>query len=391
MIARRLANWLARRFACLRRGPAAPLPAIDQLRRLTLLKIDAIGDFILSTAFLRPLAQKLPEIKITLIVRAPVGSVARQQFPDWKIVEIPARETASRNAFLQRGVRARLMALEKADLLVDLRAWRDYSDALIASWVPAACKVAIDNAGGERFKPFTFRGERDIYDVLLSRAAPLPGEAGDLANYRIIQHALFGDQPVFPTRPSLVVPPADAATTAELLQERCGIEPASPYVVVCPGTSSATKEYPTAHLATALIEGLAGCAMPVLIAGSAADDRTTKPLFAALAGKLQTRDVAQFFSLPQHVALIAGARMVVTMDSCHVHIAGAFGVPCVCILGGGQYGEFGPWGESARFRWVSHPMDCYGCDWRCIHARPLCVQEIPPAQVAAAIRGCLQS
>ena len=383
---RRIVLWLARRMAKLRSGPAAAIPARENIRRIAVLKLDRIGDFILATAFLRPLAEQ-SRAEVTLIVRKPNGSIARQQFPGWKIVELPARETAWRNAFSQ-GVRAQLADLEKADLLVDLRAWRDYSDAVIASWVPAGCRVAVGNAFPPTLASVTFPHEEQIYDHLLPGIPSLPGEARDLANHRALRNAILGENSA-PAFPKLAVPPGDIAAMENLLHDRCGIAHGSPYAVVCPGTSSTVKEYPTAKLAAALTDGFAGCDLPLLIAGTPEDARTTQPLLAALAGKLRAVDATRVFSLPQHLALLARARLVVTMDSCHVHIAGALSVPCVCVLGGGQYGEFGPWGEGPLFRWVSEPMACYGCNWQCIHDRPLCVQEIPPARVAAAIREVL--
>ncbi len=383
---RRLALWLARRVAKLRTGPAAAMPSRDNIRHITVLKLDRIGDFIFATAFLRPLAEQM-SAAVTLIVRKPNGSIAKQQFPGWKIIELPARETAWRNIFRQ-GARTQLSGLENADLLVDLRAYRDYSDAVIASWVPAACRIAIENAFPAALASVTFPHEAQIYDLLLPRISALPVEARDLANQRALRNAVLGTSPE-PALPRLVLPHAEAKAAAKLLHERCGIAPESHYVVICPGTSSSIKEYPTAKLADALLDGFKDCELPLLIAGTSEDMRTTKPLIAALAGKIRAVDATGIFPLPQHLALLASARLVVSMDSCHVHIAAALGTPCVCIFGGGQFGEFGPWGESPRLRWVHEKMDCYGCEWLCIHPRPLCVQEIPPSRIAAAIREVL--
>ncbi len=385
---RRIALWLARRVASLRIGRAAALPSQRQLRRVTVLKLDRIGDFILATAFLRPLAETT--ISVTLIVRKPNGDVARQQFPNWDIIELPGRETASRNIFCHRGVRALVSALEKADLLVDLRAYRDYSDAVIASWVPATCKLAIVNAFPVALTSVTFPREDQIYDILLPSSPPLLGEVRDLTNHRTLRNALLGESSM-PAMPSIFVPPEDALTTKNLLEAQCGIAPDEAYVVVCPGASSAVREYPAAHLAAALKAGLIGGDFRVVIAGSAGDKPAVARLISSLSGAVPYVDATNKLTLRQHIALLAGARAVICMETSHVHIVGALGVPCVCVMGGGHFGEFGPWGESHRFRWVYERMACYNCEWQCIHSRPLCVEEISPERIASAIREVLHA
>jgi ADP-heptose:LPS heptosyltransferase len=139
-------------------------------------------------------------------------------------------------------------------------------------------------------------------------------------------------------------------------------------------------------LGAALLGGLKSFpGIPIVVAGSRADIRTTAPLVAELQDKRAVHDATGLFSLEENIALIAGARALVGMDSCHIHIAGALGTPAVGILGGGQFGDFAPWGESARFRWVHHRMECYGCNWICPFPQAHCLHNMPPDEIAAAI------
>jgi heptosyltransferase II len=87
-------------------------------------------------------------------------------------------------------------------------------------------------------------------------------------------------------------------------------------------------------------------------------------------------------SLRDHLALVSLAAVVLTMDSSTAHIAGALERPAVVILGGGHPGFFGPWGNPERFRWLRNPLPCYGCNWTCVMERPLCIEDIPPAEIA---------
>lgn len=371
--------------AGVRNRRAVPLPDIGGIKRLTFLKLDGIGDLVLATTTLRAVEEKFPNLQTTLIVRVPNGALAKQQFPNWEIIELPARDKPSVNLF-RHGSRRQLKRLAQADLLVDLRAYRDYSDSILASWIPARCKVGLENAYPATLSTALIPRETHIFDQLIPRPEPT-SDAHDLMNHRALLKAVFGIQAEGKT-PSLKLPIADTASVTAKLRERLGA-PVGKYAVICPGTSSVTKESPTATLATALREGLAGWDGPILIAGGSGDDRSTKPLLDTIRDDPRVHDVTRLFSLPEHVALLGGASLIVTMDSCHVHIAGAFGIPCVCIFGGGQFGEFGPWGESARFRWVYRRIACYGCQWICPFPQPNCLHDIPPTAIAQAIREVL--
>lgn len=383
-------HWLARLAASRRTGGRGRLPEPAELKTVTLLKPDRIGDFVLSTGALNALRDALPAARFTLITRSPSGEIARQQYPDWRIIELPARENAFRNIFAHRGVRSELRRLPESDLLVDLRAFRDYSDAVLASWISARFKLALRNAFPDSFALYCYPGEDTIYDELIPPDAATSGECNDLAGLRTLVSRVLDSKAA--VRPMLAISASDASAVKERLAEKFGLAPSAPYVLVYPGTSSAVKEIPASHLGAALLAALESAPeLPVVIGGSAADIRTTGPLIAELRDRRTVYDATGLFSLTENVALIASARALVGMDSCHIHMAGALGIPAVGILGGGQFGDFAPWGESARFRWVHHRTECYGCAWICPFPRANCLHDIAPDAIADAIREVLSA
>ena len=105
-------------------------------------------------------------------------------------------------------------------------------------------------------------------------------------------------------------------------------------------------------------------------------------------------------SIVEFTAVIKSARLVVTNETAAVHIAAAVSAPCVCVLGGGHYGRFLPYPKQiAPDRptpvVVTHPMECFGCDWRCIYhvaegdAVP-CIKEVSLQEVWQAIQDILE-
>lgn len=380
-------HWLARWLAHPRSRLGATLPSPADIRAITVLKLDRIGDFILSTGALHALGAEIPEARCTLVVRSPIGELARQQFPAWNVVELPPRENALRNLLAHRA-HERLKALSRADVMVDMRAYRDYSDSVIASWVPATFKLGLINAFEGSFSDFRLPDEASIYDELTPREPPHTDECADIAGQRGLVHRIT--QRDLPTRPKLSVSENALHQVQEILSAKFGIVLGSAYILVFPGTSSPTKEIPSSQLARGILDGLSEVShIPLLICGSRSDSRTTVPLLTELSKTRQAHDATGLFSLSENIALIAGAQLLVGMDSCHIHIAGALDVPAIGILGGAQFGDFAPWGESARFRWVYHRMECYGCQWVCPFPQPNCLHDIPPSTIAQAIREVL--
>jgi ADP-heptose:LPS heptosyltransferase len=51
-------------------------------------------------------------------------------------------------------------------------------------------------------------------------------------------------------------------------------------------------------------------------------------------------------TLPQLVNLIAGAKILISNESCAVHIAAAVGTNAVCISNGNHFGKFNPYPKS---------------------------------------------
>jgi ADP-heptose:LPS heptosyltransferase len=73
-------------------------------------------------------------------------------------------------------------------------------------------------------------------------------------------------------------------------------------------------------------------------------------------------------SLEQFIELIRGADFVVGNDSSAIHIAAAVGTPSVAILGGGHPDRFLPYPETINCIQplvAYHKLNCYGCNWRC--------------------------
>jgi ADP-heptose:LPS heptosyltransferase len=86
-------------------------------------------------------------------------------------------------------------------------------------------------------------------------------------------------------------------------------------------------------------------------------------------------------SLPVLAALFARCALVIGNDTGTMHIAMAMKAATVCILGGGHFGRFMPYGDQRRNIFVTKPLPCFNCNWNCIFEQPLCIQEVTVEQV----------
>lgn len=98
-------------------------------------------------------------------------------------------------------------------------------------------------------------------------------------------------------------------------------------------------------------------------------------------------------SLSDLMGVVKSAEFVLGNDSAGVHMAASLGVPSVCILGGGHYGRFLPYPANivgCQPITLQKHMDCFHCNWNCVHTRehdsPVkCIADITVEEVVLAL------
>ena len=72
-------------------------------------------------------------------------------------------------------------------------------------------------------------------------------------------------------------------------------------------------------------------------------------------------------TLPQLILLIGNAALVISSETSAVHIAVAAQTNTICILGGGHFKRFAPYPEYMQNKPVCifEKMECYNCNWNC--------------------------
>jgi len=219
--------------------------------------------------------------------------------------------------------------------------------------------------------------------VLLNQRFPNPeGRPPMVAFYS----ALAGSPPAAPERPQLRFDDARLAAATSAV----GLAP-DQYFAFAPGAEyGPAKCWPAEHYAQLAQSLHARFGLPVILLGSGKEAALCDRIADAAPGAC--RVLAGKTSLIDAMALIAGARGVVTNDSGLMHVAAAFGIPQVAAFGSTSPEHTPPLNPRARVLWLKEELqlDCAPCFERtCRFGHTRCLTGIAPARVEAALDDAL--
>ena len=171
-----------------------------------------------------------------------------------------------------------------------------------------------------------------------------------------------------------------------------------PYYVLFPGASWNGKQWPVAGFAQVAEWLHSKTGWSGVVCGGKADHELAETVCGQCTSPLL--NWAGRTDLPQLAAILSASQLLLTNDTSATHIAAVFGLPTVCILGGGHYGRFMPYvveqtDDRPLPRAVIHQMPCFNCNWRCVYKVAVegpvpCIDRIPVAEVWHAISELLE-
>lgn len=167
---------------------------------------------------------------------------------------------------------------------------------------------------------------------------------------------------------------------ARQLLRKEGLDPeAESFVVLFPGASNAIKKWPAERFADVANRIASRYETRIIICGAPSDREAQEHVASRvsarvvrLAGKT---DLLQLAAILKHSALYIGN------DTGPLHLAAAVGTPTLCILGGGHFGRFYPYGDQRMHRAVFHELECFHCNWACPYEVSHCIHDITVEEV----------
>ena len=165
--------------------------------------------------------------------------------------------------------------------------------------------------------------------------------------------------------------PHDVLTDRSTL-DKFGI--AKPYFIIFPGASLQGRQWPSERFAEIARRLFISTKWIPVLCGGPKDIHVARRV-AAHAPELPWVYCAGITTLSQMMSVLAESRMLIANETGVIHMAAAVECPTVCIMGGGHFGRFYPY-SGVRGRIAYKPMDCFGCDWWCRYPTVRCIREI---------------
>jgi len=355
-------------------------------------RLDEIGDLVLSVPFFLGLRSALPKARITVVVRHSAVNLVEM----WPFVDrvVPAR-TFRVLRFLIRIPYCLLFVVKTLgrgtfDLAIVPRFGPDYYDA---SYIAYFCGANVRIAYSERSSALRAEADRGK-NKLFTDVIEASGVRHEVERNRDLVRVIFGCVAESCGDPKVWWSRSDDDYVEDLL---CGlgVSRGSRVVAVAVGARQRKRQWPTVRYAQVCRMLVDEFGVKVVLVGSG-EDTTAAASVRDLCGGAAV-SIAGLTTLRQTSSVFGRAALFIGGDTGTVHLAGAVGIPRVvisCHPEGGADGHenspkrFGPWNGAYRVLRprAARPPCRDGCSARVAH----CILGVGVDAVALAARQLLQ-
>ena len=341
---------------------------------LVIFKLDRIGDFILSLSAIQILLREYGQENSLLILSPVVASVARQQFPDVTILELPGFGNSMFSGMIPVWRRyARRIREMQVHTLVCLRHQRTTYHNLVLSWFEARQSFGAADPEwciGEAERELTPFAPSTLIPFAQFSEASLKGLPTELETNRQIVSNVLGREIGF----GEILPTLVSNDKIHEYQDA---------VLIAPLGSEAVRSYAGLHLANLCNELQKNGFHRIILAGDHSQQIELAELQKLISLNGAKVEILPPGSLIDFISVINSVLGVISVETATAHIAVALNRPTVGIIGGGHYGYFAPWDYSSSQIWVTNKMDCFHCNWECIYNTAHCIVDIPYSTICS--------
>lgn len=346
-------------------------PTWANARRLLCVRLDAMGDVVMTEPALRALRRSAPDRRLTLLT-SPQGAEAAALLPGvddvlvyeapWMKATLPRPDGRADRAFVRR---LRRMAYDGA-VVFTVYSQPPLPAAQLCYWADIPLRLAHSRENPYHLLTDWVREPEPHGGVRheVQRQLDLVREVG----------ATVDDE-----RIRLAVRSQDVeAALARLDREGVGVN--QPWIVIHPGASAASRRWPLEHFAATADALSLASGLQVVFTGSHGE----RPLVESIRGKMagSSYSLAGRLSLRQLAALLSQAALLIANNTGPVHLAAGVGAPVVDLyaLTNPQHT---PWRVASRV--LSHDVPCKYC-YRsvCPELHHDCLRRVTPRQAVDA-------
>ncbi|HEY0669893.1 MAG TPA: glycosyltransferase family 9 protein [Sphingobacteriaceae bacterium] len=314
-------------------------------KRILIIKIDAIGDYILFRNYIEILARskKFREYEIDL-----VGNILWKEIAltyDSKFITrsfFINPDDLYNNPKLTLKIGNKLYSRQYEKVLQPT-----YSRTLLANGLAglAAARDTIAFDSDDELNPKYKKKTDRFYNKRIVLPKTIYHE---FERNRFFFEEIIGDK-IFINKPSLPIK-----------------KTISKSILIFPGSGLKKRNWEKEKFLALINNILNHTSYAIILCGSRQETEISDFIFAHTSSSRITDRTGQT-SLKNMIQLIANAELVVTNETSAVHIATACNTPSVCVQGGGHYGRFTPYPSNTEIKpvCVFELMPCFNCNWRC--------------------------
>ncbi len=339
-------------------------------RSILVVRGDAIGDFVLFLPALRVLRQYYAGAKISLVVASECADLASSFAPVDEVISFDRKRYRFDLAYRIRFIRR--LRSQHFDVAQNPAYSREpLTDELLycsGARERIACEGDLSNITART------KARNNAFCTRIYSSSPGLLHESE-RNREFVEQLTKADESRVDFRPSLPLSQSHLDDACALLRGK-GLDPHSDLLVgMFPGASNSVRIWPPERFAQMADFFADRYGARVLLGGSASEWGLGEGIIRLC--KTTPCNLIGSTTLPQLAAVLRLCCLYVGSESGPLHLAIAVGTPTLCIMGGGHFGRFYPYGDPNMHRMVFKHMDCYNCNWQCIHESVRCIQEIP--------------
>lgn len=335
--------WPATIFSMSRRFPKATCP-----KRILVIRLDNMGDVIMSTGVFRQLKKRYPEAKITGLVGAWGEPVLRNNPNVAEVIvhNCPWFNPQGRKNYIGWFFRdypavLRRIRSGRFDLGIDLRS--DFRHILFfLFWGGAKYRFGHDRSGGE---------------FLLNEKIPYPDFVHEIEkNFQILEPLGIKNLSFEEKRPEFFLRGQERSKIAGIFA-KFSVSEGDLKIVIHPGAANILRRWPTEYFGEVANWLIDVCQAKVFAVGGPAE----RELGVRLSGLTQGRviNLAGRLTLSETAALIEKSSLFLGNDSALGHLAACFDVPILILFGPNNPVRCAP--HSPLLSCLYHQFSCSPC------------------------------
>jgi ADP-heptose:LPS heptosyltransferase len=329
--------------------------------RLLIVKIDAIGDFILFSPFIPAYADLYKNCKISIVVNSAYLQLAQKIFAPVSQIDkiIPFDQQKFNSSFVYKRRIFKTIRSEKSSVAIQPTFSRGYAGDLLIKSSEATERIGYDG-NLSNISP----KEKIIYNKFYTKLITNNNKL--FSEIEINKHFMenLGGKIANPL-PRLKITEAEE-TDAQNILEKNGLPKNQKYILIQLGAGAPYRQWPIARFAE-ITKYLTEKDFFCVISGSLKEKRLSIELLNKIDGnKMKIIDLVGKTNLIQLAAIAKNSTFYFGNETGTVHISAAVGTPTICILGGGHFGRFFPYGDTKKNRIIyDKGMKCMNDNWLC--------------------------